>query len=319
MNDEILKRVRFLEDKIDFNTFLLAKMAVDLKCIDIPCDAIQDYIASHRHYYNHFRKFPDIVNPRGFTEKIQKRKILERNILFPQYADKFEAKKLVADKVGDKYVIPLLYVTNVPEQIPFSSLPEEYVIKANHGCGYNIICTPQNVQVDDKVYTKSEIGNDKIVTLCNRWLNSVYGLGSGEWLYRAIKPVIFVEKLVRDEDGNIPKDFRFHCFHGKVHMIQVDRTLGNHEVVQAFYTPEWERINLCYRKMNPEEIERPKVLEEMLSVAERLSNEFSYVRVDLYLCGDNVYFGELTFYPVAGNIPFVPKEYDEMLGELWKE
>lgn len=310
--------IEYLQNKININTYIMGKLALDAKAIDIQQDAIQDYITSHSLYYGTFRRFPDIVNPTKFTEKIQRRKIIERGSLYVQCADKYAVKDYVAKCVGEKYVIPLLFMTDKPAEIPFWSMPNEYVIKATHGCGYNIICMDEVIQVDDVKYLKKEFGKNKIIEQCINWINSIYGVQTGEWLYRKIKPRIIVEKLIRDSEGNIPKDYRLHCFHGKVHMIQVDQTLGHHDVVQAFYTREWKKINVYYKRMNPQEIEKPSVLSELVAVAEKLSANFSYVRVDLYLSANQVYFGELTFYPVAGFIPFVPADYDNLLGDLWK-
>ena len=54
----------------------------------------------------------------------------------------------------------------------------------------------------------------------------------------------------------------------------------------------------------------------MCMVAEILSKDFPFVRVDLYYIKGKVYFGELTFYPWSGYVKFSPEEFDYQLGAL---
>lgn len=63
------------------------------------------------------------------------------------------------------------------------------------------------------------------------------------------------------------------------------------------------------------DIPRPENLDEMLMIAEKLSEDFPYVRVDLYCVDGKVYFGELTFYPWSGYVQFVPDDWDYKFGE----
>jgi hypothetical protein len=55
----------------------------------------------------------------------------------------------------------------------------------------------------------------------------------------------------------------------------------------------------------------------MREIAERLSQPFDFVRVDLYAHDSRVLVGELTHYPGAGNRSFDPPEWDEKLGAFW--
>lgn len=70
---------------------------------------------------------------------------------------------------------------------------------------------------------------------------------------------------------------------------------------------------------DPNHIEiMPENLNEMISIVEKLSDGFKFLRVDLYNVKGKIYFGELTFYPVSGMGAFVPEEWDEKLGEWIK-
>ena len=54
----------------------------------------------------------------------------------------------------------------------------------------------------------------------------------------------------------------------------------------------------------------------MITVAEKLSKDIPFVRVDLYEINGKVYFGELTFYPSSGFEGFEPEEWDKKLGDM---
>ena len=54
----------------------------------------------------------------------------------------------------------------------------------------------------------------------------------------------------------------------------------------------------------------------MIKLAEQLSENIPFVRVDFYEIDGKVYFGELTFYPGSGLEEFEPDYWDEKLGNL---
>ena len=52
----------------------------------------------------------------------------------------------------------------------------------------------------------------------------------------------------------------------------------------------------------------------MIALAEILSRNIPFVRVDFYESGDRLVFGEMTFVPGSGLEEFDPFEWDERLG-----
>ena len=56
----------------------------------------------------------------------------------------------------------------------------------------------------------------------------------------------------------------------------------------------------------------------MIEYAERLGNEFDFIRVDFYFYKEKVTFGELTIYPGAGFERFPNKEWDVAFGKYWE-
>ena len=53
----------------------------------------------------------------------------------------------------------------------------------------------------------------------------------------------------------------------------------------------------------------------MITIAEKLAKPFIFVRVDLYVIQNKIYFGELTFHPDSGFTIFSNKKYDYELGD----
>ena len=252
----------------------------------------------------------NLKNPRSFNEKIIWKKINDRNPLLPITTDKYKVrsyiKKVLGEKKAEEILIPLLYVTDKPENIPFERLPSAFIIKPNHFSGSNII-----VKNDD--FNKKEI----IVT-CRRWLKTFYGMDMLEWAYQSIKRKIIIEKLLFDDDGMIPKDFKFNIFHGKCKLIFVEfDRMGN--LSQSYFDENWNflPVKKTIRPQGPK-IRKPKNYEIMLELAEKIAKDFDYVRVDLYNINGKIYFGELTHYSASGRGKLEPSFFDFKLGKYWK-
>ena len=49
--------------------------------------------------------------------------------------DKYEAKKFVANRIGEQYIIPTLGVWDYVEDIDMQSLPHQFVLKTTMGGG----------------------------------------------------------------------------------------------------------------------------------------------------------------------------------------
>ncbi len=135
-----------------------------------------------------------------------------------------------------------------------------------------------------------------------------------EWQYKDIKPRIVVEKLLLDENSNIPNDHKIFCFNGHVVYIEIIMNRYTNPKV-SMYDPDWNFIEhekaIIYKP--GKEIEKPKKLAKMKSLAETLAKNFRFVRVDLYNVGNNIYFGEMTFSPVAGFESFPPPDLAKKL------
>ena len=115
------------------------------------------------------------------------------------------------------------------------------------------------------------------------------------------------------------RDYKLYCFNGKPEFLYLSEGLENHATARISYvnldwTPAKFRRN-DYREFEPLP-QKPKHLDEMIKLAERLSNGIDFVRVDFYEINDRVYFGELTFFPGNGFTPFLSYGMDLELGNM---
>jgi hypothetical protein len=251
----------------------------------------------------------NLQNPTSFNEKIFWKKIYDRNPLLPIAADKYQVRSYLKEVLGvekaEEILIPLLYVTDQPETIPFEIFPHDFIIKPNHASGKIII-------VENGHYNKEEI-----IKTCKRWLKTPYGPEKLEWAYQLSKRKIIIEKLLYDYDGSIPKRFKFHMFHGKCKLVQVMFGESNNPS-GSYFDEKWDFLSVkkATQPQGPK-IKKPKNYEIMLELAEKLSEAFDYVRVDLYNLNGKIYFGELTHYPTSGMTKFETPSFDFELGKHW--
>ena len=246
----------------------------------------------------------DLNNPKTFNEKVQWLQLNDRTALRTLCADKYAVRGYVKDKIGKQHLIPLVYHSDSPAKIVPSNLPDfPFIIKTNHGCGGHII-----------VKDKSKVDWNRVQRHFKRLLKRNYYYKAKEWQYKNIKPCIIVEKLLLDENLKIPYDYKIHCFNGRIEIISVDMDRHTNRT-RNLYDKDWNFIDCQMRTKNGLAIEKPKLLNKMKSIAIILSKDFSYVRIDLYIVDQNVFFGEFTFSPAAGFQPIYPEKWNRIFGD----
>lgn len=243
----------------------------------------------------------NIRHPRTFNEKINHLKLFRQPENGTLLADKYAVRRWVSEKLEKKYLIPLYGKFDNAYNIDFDALPSQFVLKTNHGSGWNIICTD-----------KSNLNIMSTIKKLNQWLswNSFYL--SREYQYKNIKPCVLCEQLL----GFNIADYKIFCFKGIPKFIQVDiNRFTKHE--RAYFDTNWQILpfSICYQIAETLPL-RPLKLEEMLNISRVLSNSLEFARIDLYEHNNQVYFGEITLCPEGGKGPFFPKEYDLELGKL---
>lgn len=257
-------------------------------------------------YKGMFGKKLDFDNPQTLTEKIQWLKLNDRRPIYCNMVDKYEAKKYIADKIGEEYIIPTLGVWNRFDEIDFTKLPQQFVLKCTHDCGGLVICKD-----------KSELDIDEARKKINKSLKSNFYWPAREWQYKNIKPRIIAEKYMEDESGTELKDYKIFCFNGRPEYVEVDfNRFVEHKLNP--YDFDWNPLNFCDSSRNDydADIKKPARLDDMRRIAAELSKDMLFLRVDFYSIRDRIYVGELTLTPGAGFIKFDPGSVDLKYGRM---
>ncbi|MBB1328167.1 glycosyltransferase [Pseudoalteromonas sp. SR43-7] len=260
------------------------------------------------YFYKH-RQLINFQEPKKYTEKLQVRKLnmLEK---YSELSDKYFVRKTVEDIVGSEYLIPLLGVYNSFDEIEFDNLPDSFVIKTNFGSG------EEHLEI---VKNKAVINIAKLQWKFNKAMRSSYkGSILGETQYDLIPRKLIIEELI-ENGGNDIEDFKFHIFNCNEGFLQIDfDRFSSHK--RNLYTLDYRRLDydLMYKGGDydlPSELN----LNRLKAIALELAKEFDYVRVDLYLVEDRIYFGEMTFTPGNGFEAFSSIEADISYGQLWEQ
>lgn len=256
-------------------------------------------------YYSVTGKWLDWNHPKDINEKLMWLNRFAPNPLKTKCADKYLVREYVKEKGLEKLLIPLLGVWDAAEDIDFESLPDQFALKCNHGCGYNIICS-----------NKSSLDIEQTKKKLNEWLKIDYSSVLYEFHYKDIPRKIVGEEFIKEYEQDGIVDYKFHCFNGKVQccLVCYDRNNG---INKDIYSTEWERKDYVLDQfhVNRKKIAQPKNLDYMLQVSSILSEEFDYCRVDLYEINGNVRFGEMTFTPAANMMTSYTQSFLDELGE----
>lgn len=248
----------------------------------------------------------NLQEPKTFNEKLQWLKLNDKNEKYTNMVDKLEAKKIVAETIGEEYIIPIIGIFDKFEDIDFNSLPCKFVIKCTHDSGGYVI-------VNDKKNVNIKMIKKKI----NKSLKKNYYYRGREWPYKNIKPKIIIEELITDKDNKHLTDYKFMCFNGKCKIIFTCTERFEDGLKVTFFDTKWNK--LPFERHYPRSkkiIKEPYNLKKMIKLAEKLSKGIPFVRVDFYESNNKIYFGELTFFPGSGFEEFNPLEWDYKIGEM---
>lgn len=253
---------------------------------------------------------PNLENPRSYNEKILWRKAYDRNPLFPILSDKLGVREFIKWRLGaaeaENMLSQIFLVTDKPEEISLDALPRSFVMKANHASGWNAF-TLEGQPPDIKEIRK----------LAARWLRRSFGKNKMEWAYQSIKRKVIFEEMIVGSDGAMARDIKFAVFDGKCRFIVlVDGRFGAH--CWHHMTPEWTRLltTPSSARNNPDPL-RPQHFDEMLRIAEKVSEGFDFFRVDFLYTDERFVLNEITLYDASGWDPLDPPEWDWEFGKFW--
>ena len=297
----------------------LLRIAYGIVC-HLPAGRLTDRIVVSTKYRRRFGHFPNLRNPQRFSEKVQRRKLFDRNPGLTILQDKFKVRDYVARRIGTEYLVPLLQVTDDPGELDFDSFPEQFVLKANHGCGMNLI-----------VHNKSTLDFENARGKAREWLKANHYRGTREWAYRDIPPLLMVEAFVEDHRGySLPVDFKISCFDGVPRYLIV---FGGRS------TEGFDARRFVIRNGVPEPVDLVAIIggnhriqnvsrepglktvemEKMIRLASELARGNDHLRVDFYHNQNQIYFGEMTLYFGSGMTRYDHDIFDFQLGSWWSQ
>ena len=228
--------------------------------------------------------------------------IYDTNPLKVKCADKIKIHDYCKVVLGEDICVPIIKVYNNVSEINWDELPNQFVMKCNHGSGMNIICTD-----------KSKLNKVDAINKHNRWMKDDFAFRNGfEAHYHDITPKIYVETILGN--GDI-MDYKFWCFNGEAKLWTINNGNGHGDIM--YYYMDGSKCNLYCVKDN-ESYQKPRHFQEMVNYANLLSNRFKFVRVDFYELNDRVFLGELTFTPGAMAFKYKNDDDNIKVGSLLK-
>ena len=252
---------------------------------------------------------PNLKNPKSFNEKICYQKAYYYNPLYEKCADKYAVREYVKSKGLEKILTKLYGVYESTKEIDFDKLPESFVLKTTHSTGGGVVIVKNKNDLDIKSAFKD---------LNHSLSHNLYKKGY-EWQYKNIKPRIIAEEYIKPDESEL-MDYKFFCFNGKVQYVYLAYGTASNDssYFLDFYDKDFKWVNVRREgHKSYGQRPKPKMFDELKKVAEKLSEDFAFVRVDLYCENKKIYFGELTFTPGNGVGKFIPDSFDFEMGKLF--
>ncbi len=268
-------------------------------------------------YYNYLKRLgriPNLSNPERFSDKLAWYILYYRDELMRICTDKAAVRDYI-ESLGMGHLLNECYgVYERVEDIDWDSLPQRFVIKHTlSGESMGIIL----------VFDKSTLDIEETKKTLNEWLGepSIRRATGGLWTFENRNPRIIIEKLLVENKNDDLPDYKFFCFNGRVfcsyHIRNCTTKTNRHEGELGILDRDFRLLPVSHPDFHPmtEQPEKPKNYEKMIEIAEKLSEPFPHVRVDLYNLDGRIVFGELTFFSNTGAEHFVPDSFDYELGK----
>lgn len=247
----------------------------------------------------------NLKNPKTFNEKQNWLKLYDRRPEYTIMVDKYKAREYIAEKIGEEYLVPLLGVWDSPDEIDFDALPNEFVLKCNHDNGV-IICRD-----------KSELDIEKVKEELRGRLKRDYYKKLREWPYKDVPRKIICEKLMNNTNGKDLYDYKLFSFNGKVKLIEVNSERFTGSCKEDHFDVEWNHFDVTGRPSSGIKLQKPSFLYDMINIAEGVSRNIPFLRVDFNLWDDYLFVGEFTFF-YGGSMKLFNEPWETRLGE-WIE
>lgn len=264
-----------------------------------------DYEFLKLHYRRELGRELNLIEPKRYTEKLQWLKLFWRNDAAPICSDKYMVREYLQQRGYGHLLNELIAVYESADQVDPEKLPQQFVLKAAHGSGWNMI-----------VKDKSTVNWFWWKKIMRSWMKqNLYWFGR-EWNYEKQTPRIVVEKYLEDDSGEL-RDYKIICTNGEPRFFQIDENRAtNHK--RMYVDCEGKLMDFCdtFGYGDIKKIPFSDAQRQMVEIARDLCKPFPYVRVDFYECNGKIFFGEMTYFTHSGFIAFEPDEMDYILGDM---
>jgi hypothetical protein len=268
----------------------------------------------------------------SFNGKLARKMLKDRREILSVMADKFLVRNHISNLIGNDYLAKLYQVADSPEDIRWDLLPNKFVVKLSHGSGGVIVVgnfpgvKPLPYFLIGNVWPKFLVDHSFLnIGRLNRILRHLMQQNYEylpnkypEWAYKHVQPKILIEEYLSSPGSDVPpNDYKLFCFNGHCKIIQVDSNRFKKHTRDMFDL-DWNFLPLVFTYPNSKTLpNKPATLKRMISIAEKLSENNDFLRVDLFTTENKVFVGELTNYPEGGLGKFIPKYWDQEFAKFW--
>ncbi len=274
-------------------------------------EVAQKLSRANRILVGRYGRLADFLAPRGFFEKLTLAKFFAP-VPMPSPADKLGVAQYIPPRLRPRVgPVPVLWsgcapVTNATLEAAGARAGASYFVKSN-------AATKQHQRI---LFPMSNDEETALAERCARWLGGRHGTRAGEWYYWVIRNRVMVEEDI-GKDGRAPTDWKFHCFGGKVGIVQLDFDRDADHVQVAHDRDLAPLDHELYFRTGPT-ISPPANYATLIECAEAIAAPFEYARVDLYNEPGGVFLGEITLAPFGGLRPARSETLDALMGRLWQ-
>jgi hypothetical protein len=232
------------------------------------------------------RALPRPAMPISELDKFLWRKIFDHNPLFTLACDKLASKAYAKSLCPELKFAEVLWTGRDPDDIPQHLLTGSVVVKANHGSRWNVMVPDGQVDLTDLRRRAAD------------WMSRQYGRSFGEWGYRNASRSIFVEEMLLKDGKPLQLEFKFHVSCGRTAYVFLELP-GEGGTQRLHFDREGLNCDAPRHGDGPA-LNPPDRFPDMRRIAETLAAPFDFVRCDLYERDGEIFFSELTVYPMSG-------------------
>lgn len=268
-----------------------------------PKNPFFDSLLAYIRFFLAHKRLPNRRDPKSFNDLLFDTKLSKklRSPIYTFTTDKELVKQYIKDTVGDQFNVPTQGIYKSQQAFMVANLAYPCVIKPTHLSG-EIIFASEKSDIDFKI--------------TQGWFDKNHYTSRREVNYKWLIPKIIVEPVLF---GNVNvKDYKFFCYNGRPVFYQVDYDRATNHT-RMLFDVDGNPLNcsvgypVCTEKLDELNNE---ILSKMIELAEKLSRNFGFVRVDFYTEDSEIFVGEITHVHGSANERFFPIEAEKVISAL---